>query len=340
MSLRQFISARYLLRSLKLVDSAIDTVTDSVTDGWKEVASIFGWHENLFFNPLHKKLRKPVTAILIGAGHRGTIYADYAIKNPDELTIVAIAETNHLRNSRLSRQHKIKQHNSFHTWEDVFKREKFADAIIIATPDKLHTAPCLKALEMGYDILLEKPIAPTEAECRKIYEKAKETGRIVGVCHVLRYTPYFRELKEIIDLVTSKETIEELELEKSGVRLRIKRASLHAPSLSVMHSQASSAAVALPPPEVPTEAIKETQEELYFIKSPIVGTFYKSPSPTSEAFVSVGDFVEKGSVVCIVEAMKLMNEIESDVAGEIITILVENGQPVEYGERLFAIRPR
>jgi len=213
MSLRQFISARYLLRSLKLVDSAIDTVTDSVTDGWKEVASIFGWHENLFFNPLHKKLSKPVTAILIGAGHRGTIYADYAIKNPDELTIVAIAETNHLRNSRLSRQHKIKQHNSFHTWEDVFKREKFADAIIIATPDKLHTAPCLKALEMGYDILLEKPIAPTEAECRKIYEKAKETGRIVGVCHVLRYTPYFRELKEIIDAKTIGEIISVQHLE-------------------------------------------------------------------------------------------------------------------------------
>jgi acetyl-CoA carboxylase biotin carboxyl carrier protein len=150
-----------------------------------------------------------------------------------------------------------------------------------------------------------------------------------------------KELKEIIDLVTSKETIEELELEKSGVRLRIKRASLHSPSLSVMHATASQAAVALPPPsQVSTEAVKEIQEELYFIKSPIVGTFYKASSPTSEAFVSVGDFVEKGSVVCIVEAMKLMNEIESDVAGEIITILVENGQPVEYGERLFAIRPR
>ena len=149
-----------------------------------------------------------------------------------------------------------------------------------------------------------------------------------------------KELKEIIDLVTSKESIEELELEKSGVRLRIKRASLNGPSVSVTHPQLSSAAVALPPPSVSTEALKETEEELYFIKSPIVGTFYKSPSPTSEAFVSVGDFVEKGSVVCIVEAMKLMNEIESDVAGEIITILVENGQPVEYGEKLFAIRPR
>jgi acetyl-CoA carboxylase biotin carboxyl carrier protein len=81
-------------------------------------------------------------------------------------------------------------------------------------------------------------------------------------------------------------------------------------------------------------------EELYYVKSPIVGTFYKAPSPNSEAFVSIGDFIEKGAVVCIIEAMKLMNEIESDVAGEIVSILVENGQPVEYGERLYAIRLR
>jgi acetyl-CoA carboxylase biotin carboxyl carrier protein len=149
-----------------------------------------------------------------------------------------------------------------------------------------------------------------------------------------------KELKEIIDLVTSKESIEELELEKSGVRLRIKRASVHGAAQALVHPQVSTATVALPSSSVSSEAIKETEEELYFIKSPIVGTFYKSPSPTSDAFVSVGDFVEKGSVVCIVEAMKLMNEIESDIAGEILTILVENGQPVEYGEKLFAIRPR
>jgi acetyl-CoA carboxylase biotin carboxyl carrier protein len=93
-------------------------------------------------------------------------------------------------------------------------------------------------------------------------------------------------------------------------------------------------------PQAQPEMPEQKGEEFYYIKSPIVGTFFKAPSPNSEAFVSVGDFVEKGSVVCIVEAMKLMNEIESDVAGEIISILVENGQPVEYGERLFAIRPR
>jgi acetyl-CoA carboxylase biotin carboxyl carrier protein len=148
-----------------------------------------------------------------------------------------------------------------------------------------------------------------------------------------------KELKEIIDLVTSKESIEELELEKSGVRLRIRRASNHAVAAPVsLEARVVTAAAAVP--QLDPDVSEETAEELFYIKSPIVGTFYKAPSPNSEAFVSVGDFVEKGSVVCIIEAMKLMNEIESDVAGEIVSILVENGQPVEYGEKLFAIRPR
>jgi acetyl-CoA carboxylase biotin carboxyl carrier protein len=80
-------------------------------------------------------------------------------------------------------------------------------------------------------------------------------------------------------------------------------------------------------------------EDLHLVKSPIVGTFYESPSPGTEAFVKVGSYVEMGKVLCIVEAMKLMNEIESDVSGEVIRIFVENGQPVEYGQPLFGIRP-
>jgi acetyl-CoA carboxylase biotin carboxyl carrier protein len=148
-----------------------------------------------------------------------------------------------------------------------------------------------------------------------------------------------KELKEIIDIVTSKDAIEELEIEKSGVRLRIKRtnhAVTHTPAHAVTVTTATPAISAPPGEEPPAEG----EEELSYIKSPIVGTFYKAPSPTSEPFVSIGDFVEKGSVVCIIEAMKLMNEIESDMAGEVISILVENGQPVEYGEKLFAIRSR
>ena len=151
-----------------------------------------------------------------------------------------------------------------------------------------------------------------------------------------------KELKEIIDIFSARESIEELELERSGVRLRIKRASMHAPSVAGASSAVVSALPPAPPPVVQAhaEAPREVEDALYYIKSPIVGTFYKSPSPNSEAFANVGDFVEKGTVVCIIEAMKLMNEIESDVAGEIISVLVDNGQPVEYGEKLFAIRPR
>src|SRR5437870_3781050 len=150
-----------------------------------------------------------------------------------------------------------------------------------------------------------------------------------------------KELKEIIDIVTSRESIEELELEKSGVRLRIKRSSAQTASVSI--AQAAMAAAVAPTvvgPRVSQQAAEEAEEDLVYIKSPIVGTFYKSPAPDAEVFVSVGDFVEKGTVVCIIEAMKLMNEIESDVSGEIVNILVENGQPVEYGEKLFAIRRR
>lgn len=219
MSLRQFISARYLLRSLNLAK-------DTAIMGWKEVARKFDLQEDLYFNPLHKKLSRPVTAVLIGAGHRGTIYASYAIKYPKELKIAGVADSNEIRRQKTARQHQIPADHCFDSWEKLFEGPKIADAVIIATPDQLHTAPCLKALDMGYDVLLEKPIAPTEAECRLILEKAHASGRIVGVCHVLRYTAYFRELKEIIDAgllgeivsVQHLEPIEHIHMSHSYVR--------------------------------------------------------------------------------------------------------------------------
>jgi acetyl-CoA carboxylase biotin carboxyl carrier protein len=112
-------------------------------------------------------------------------------------------------------------------------------------------------------------------------------------------------------------------------------------------SQATSAAPAYlapaaaghaPSPPASAAPVAAEAEELHILKSPIVGTFYESPSPGSSAFVSTGDRIEKGQVVCIVEAMKLMNEIEADASGEIVKRLVNNGQPVEYGQPLFAIR--
>jgi len=148
---------------------------------------------------LMPQLNRPVTAITIGAGNRGNVYGNFADKYPDQLDIIGVAEPNHLRNERHAQKHKIAEENRFNSWEEVFKRPKMADAVIIATPDNLHYGPCMAALKMGYHVLLEKPIAPTEKECRDILNLAKKTNRVVAVCHVLRYAPYFEELKKVID---------------------------------------------------------------------------------------------------------------------------------------------
>jgi predicted dehydrogenase len=147
----------------------------------------------------NKDIDKPITAITLGAGSRGNVYGNYGSAFPNELNIIGVAEPIEIRNERYTAKHNIPEENRFPTWEHVFNRPKFADAIIITTPDNLHYGPCMKALEMGYDVLLEKPIAPTEKECRDILALAKKTGRIVGVCHVLRYAPYFIKLKAMID---------------------------------------------------------------------------------------------------------------------------------------------
>jgi hypothetical protein len=141
---------------------------------------------------------KPITAITLGAGNRGNVYGNYALVYPHHLTITGVAEPIAARNERYAQQHNIQDKNRFKTWEEVFKRPKFADAIIISTPDWLHYGPCMEALKMGYDILLEKPISPSEQECRDILALAKKTGRIVAVCHVLRYAPYFIRLRELV----------------------------------------------------------------------------------------------------------------------------------------------
>lgn len=142
---------------------------------------------------------RPVTAITLGAGNRGNVYGGYAEYYPSHLDIVGVAEPVDIRNQRYMAKHNIDPANSFTTWEHVFDRPKFADAVIISTPDLLHYGPAITALKQGYDILLEKPISPSLEECEEIRDLAAETGRIVAVCHVLRYTPYFLELKRMID---------------------------------------------------------------------------------------------------------------------------------------------
>jgi len=150
------------------------------------------------FKPIDNPLGRPITAITCGAGNRGNVYGGYAANFPDQIKIIGVAEPISIRNERYTKIHRIPDENRFKTWEDVFKRPKFADVIIITMPDNLHYEPCMKALSMGYDVLLEKPMAQTEQECRDILAMVKKTGRIVAICHVLRYTPYFIKMKKLI----------------------------------------------------------------------------------------------------------------------------------------------
>lgn len=157
-----------------------------------------------------------------------------------------------------------------------------------------------------------------------------------------------REIQEIIDLLVDRE-IAEFEMEKAGMRIRIRRGALAEtyvpPSLPAAGpTPRPPIAEGLPPAAhgtpAPVEAsAEESVEGLYIVKSPMVGTFYTASAPNAPAFAKLGDTVQVGQVLCIIEAMKLMNEIESEVAGEVVRIYPENGQPVEYGQSLFAIKP-
>ena len=159
-----------------------------------------------------------------------------------------------------------------------------------------------------------------------------------------------KEIKELIEFLKQEE-IAEFEMERGDFKVRIKRAgdssaapvdtrffAMHSapppPTISIAHTPA-----APPAPAAPAEA-PAAEAGLHEVRSPIVGTFYESPSPGAAPFVKPGDAVQAGQVLCIIEAMKLMNEIEADVSGEIVKRLANNGQPIEYGQALFLIRPK
>lgn len=149
------------------------------------------------YNGVEGQVKKPLTAIVIGAGNRGNVYAGYALKYPDELKIVGVAEPISHKNERFAKAHNIPDENRFPSWEFVFQRAKFADAVIITTPDSLHYGPAMAALPLGYDMICEKVVAQSWRECNDILDAAVKNNSIVAVCHVLRYTPYFRKLKEL-----------------------------------------------------------------------------------------------------------------------------------------------
>ena len=156
------------------------------------------------------------------------------------------------------------------------------------------------------------------------------------------------EVERVLEFM-QKHGLEEFEYEREGFRIRLKKPSLPLaatyaplppPEIVVASASPHASRAAAPAQATPArESEAAHSEDLHIVKSPIVGTFYTSASPGSEPFVAIGAKVESGQVLCIIEAMKLMNEIESDVAGEVVRIFVENGHPVEYGEALFGIRP-
>ncbi len=163
-----------------------------------------------------------------------------------------------------------------------------------------------------------------------------------------------KEIKELVEFLIEKD-VTEFELERGDVKVRIKRGTPQAApaseriiAVSAPHPAVQVPVAVAPPvfgapleaPSPPAAPAHPPAEELHMVKSPIVGTYYESPSPGSPPFVKPGDSVEVGQVLCIVEAMKLMNEIEADVAGEIVKSLMKNGQPIEYNQELFAIRPK
>jgi len=152
-----------------------------------------------------------------------------------------------------------------------------------------------------------------------------------------------KEVKDLIHEVLQSD-ITEFELEHTGTKIKLRRGSQDTgsvPAITQISQTSPATPVAQQPPTLIAASAEESDEEgLHIVTSPIVGTFYRAPSPAAEPFTKIGAWVDEGSVLCIVEAMKLMNEIPSDMAGVVTHIYVDNGHPVEFGQKLFAIRLR
>lgn len=143
---------------------------------------------------------KRIKAIVIGAGSRGQFsYGKYALDNSQDIEFIAVSEPNDIRRIQFCKDHNINDKNIYKDWKALLERDKFADVVFICTPDNKHFNAALAALNKGYDLLLEKPIAPTYEECEILSKRATEMGASVAVAHVLRYTPFFNTIKNLID---------------------------------------------------------------------------------------------------------------------------------------------
>ena len=159
---------------------------------------------------------KTYSAILIGAGLRGQIYTGEMLKTPDKFKVVAVAEPIEGRRKAIQERHGIPDEMCFDSWEEALAKPKMADLAIICTMDDMHYAPAMKAFALGYDLLLEKPVAPTAEECADIALAAKKQGVKVLVCHVLRYTPFFKRVKDIVMSGMLGEIVSMLQVEAVG----------------------------------------------------------------------------------------------------------------------------
>lgn len=142
---------------------------------------------------------RTITVAVMGAGSRGGTYARYAERYPEAMKVVAVCDINPERRKATGDKYGVAENRRYGDWHEMIAAGRVADAMVIALPDNLHYEPAMAAMAQGYDLLLEKPMAQTELECRNLLKRQRETGVIVGVCHVLRYAPYFRALKSAID---------------------------------------------------------------------------------------------------------------------------------------------
>jgi len=181
-----------------------------------------------------------ITAVLIGAGFRGSeTYGAYALKNPKKLKFIAVAEPRKVWRENFAQMHGISPENCFASWEELLKKEKLAHAAFICTPDQLHTEPALLALESGYDVLLEKPMATTVEDCVKLVKRAEEVNKKLQICHVLRYTNFWSTVKTLVESgqvgevisITHRENIAYWHTAHSYVRGNWRNSNISAPMI-------------------------------------------------------------------------------------------------------------
>ncbi len=159
---------------------------------------------------------KQITAILLGAGQRGEIYANYGLAFPNELKMVGVAEPRADRRELFAKEHNIPNQNAVADWKELLDRDKFADCVFVCTQDRMHFEPVMLALEKGYDVLCEKPMSYDRNELIQMGEMAKKQGRLLSICHVLRYSPFFVKLKELIENGTVGQLINIQHIESVG----------------------------------------------------------------------------------------------------------------------------